>query len=720
MLSGQGPEALSRWTGEFLDAGLEQGFLRDVWPRLGRQIRIVVTIAGAMYLAALYLDWVALGPGRAFLAMALLRGAVGILMAGCVLASRRPGAPLRWLLFSAPILISVAELVETWVTPRGAADGSILPFSLVMIFMAYILAPNRLRMTGTAMLVVSFLALWQQASLTGWTSPMSFLMLLYLVLANGTGYVFQLTWNRLMRRDLAMRRKLEHEVAERQRAEAEAMAANATKSRFLAVMSHEIRTPLNGVLGGVQLVQETELRPEQREMLDMVGQSGNQLAMLLDDILDLARIESGSLEPAQEAFSMAELLASVQAVLYSQARAKGLALRLEHGAMLPPAVLGDALRLRQVLINLAGNAVKFTERGEVVLALDLAEDAGRGTVRCAFTIQDTGPGLTADEQGRIFEPFEQGDASIRRRYGGSGLGLAISRKLVAAMGGELRVESAPGWGSAFSFTVELRRSEAWPSPAKAEAGAARSLSILVVDDLEANRIVAAGLLTSLGHRPHAVATGAEALEALRRERCDAVLLDLHMPDLDGMEVFRRIRSLEGGAAELPVFLMTADTERILLQSCLAAGINGVIAKPIHKSRLAALLGGVAGPEREACAEGRDVLVDPAQVGRILADLGPESWQEGVAACRASAAESLEQLEDPDPGGAKQALHRLAGLSGSFGLVRLYRLVRHAESLLEAGSPLPQEELRALVAASLAGLEAMPVPAGERPTCAPVQ
>jgi two-component system, sensor histidine kinase len=459
------------------------------------------------------------------------------------------------------------------------------------------------------------------------------------------------------------------------------------------------------VLGGVQLVQETELRPEQREMLDMVGHSGNQLAMLLDDILDLARIEAGSLEPVQEAFSMAELLASVQAVLYSQARAKGLALRLEHAAPLPPAVLGDALRLRQVLINLAGNAVKFTERGEVVLALDLAEGAGQGAVRCAFTIRDTGPGLTAGEQGRIFEPFEQGDDSIRRRYGGTGLGLAISRKLVEAMGGALRVDSSPGLGSAFSFTVDLRISEPLPATAKAEAGAVRGLSILVVDDLEANRIVAAGLLTSLGHRPHAVASGAEALDALGRERYEAVLLDLHMPDLDGMEVFRRIRNLEGAAASVPVFLMTADTERILLQACLAAGIRGVIAKPIHKARLAALLGGVAGPE-EGCAEGEDVLLDPVQAGRILADLGPEAWQEGVAACRASAAESLEQLEVPGPG-AKQALHRLAGLSGSFGLVRLYRLVRLAESLLEAGSPWPREELRTLVTASLAALDTMP-------------
>jgi len=704
MMSGQGADGLSRWTGEYLDPEREQGYLLDIWPRLGRQIRIVVTIAGALYCAALYLDLVAMGPGLPFLAMALLRGAVGLLMAACVLASRRPGALLRWLMFSAPILIGVAELVETWLTPPGPIEVSGLPFLLALTFMAYILAPNRVWMTGLAMLIASCLYLGQQAILTGWNSPMSFLTLIYLLLANGTGYVFQLSWNRVMRRDLAMRLKLQHEVEERQRAEAEARAANAAKSRFLAVMSHEIRTPLNGVLGGVQLVKETELRPEQREMLDMVGQSGNQLALLLDDILDLARIEAGGLEPAQEAFSLAELLVSVQAVLHPQARAKGLALRVEHAAALPPAVLGDALRLRQVLINLAGNAVKFTERGEVVLALALAGGAGPEAVRCVFTIRDTGPGLTAGEQGRIFEPFERGDDAIRMHYGGTGLGLDISRKLVEAMGGRLSLASTPGQGSAFSFTVDLRVSLEAP-PEAVEAAASGDLSVLVVDDLEANRIVAAGLLASLGHRPRAAATGAEALEALRRGRFDAVLLDLHLPDVDGMELFRRIRELQG---DLPVFLMTADTERCRIQACLAAGIQGVVAKPIRKARLAELLAGVAGAVAPACAPGEDALVDPAQAGRVLADLGPEFWREGLAACRSAAADCLEQLNDADPAGARMALHRLAGLSGSYGMERLYQLVRRAEDLLEAGAPWPLEELRSLVARSLTALEAVPV------------
>lgn len=302
---------------------------------------------------------------------------------------------------------------------------------------------------------------------------------------------------------------------------------------------------------------------------------------------------------------------------------------------------------------------------------------------------------------------------------GSGLGLAISRKLVLAMGGELKVDSVPGRGSAFSFTVDLRRSEAGPATAVAETGPARSLSILVVDDLEANRIVAAGLLNSLGHRPHAVPGGAQALEALRLGCYDAVLMDLHMPGLGGMEVFRRIRNLEGAAARLPVFLMTADTERVLLQACLAAGIEGVIAKPIRKARLAALLSGVSGLE-EGCAGGDEVLVDLLQVRRILADLGLESWREGVAACRASAAESLDQLEGPDPVGARQALHRLAGLAGTFGLARLYRLVRHAESLLEAGAPWPRQELQALLAASLTALDTLPVQAMDCPGRTPVQ
>jgi len=561
--------------------------------------------------------------------------------------------------------------------------------------------PLALRLSLLSALLGTALFLGYLAATEGLGSPAVGLKALFLLFANGVGIAFRVTWNRIQRRDFALRNRLEHEVAERKAAEAEARRANAAKSRFLAVMSHEIRTPLNGVLGGIQLLQAPSLRPEQRQALELLARNGDLLARLLDDLLDLARIEAGHLSLAQEAFSPAELLAMVYATLHSQALAKGLDFRVEQGGILPPTLLGDTLRLRQVLINLVGNAVKFTDQGEVVLSMEGQEiPESSPYIRCAFCVQDTGPGLDVETQRRIFAPFEQGDMSIQRRHGGAGLGLAISRELVMAMGSELSLESAPGQGCRFSFSLVLPVGESATEPAERPAKTPRN--ILVVDDLEANRIVAAGLLELLGHHAICAANGTEALAILERRSLDAILLDLHMQDMDGLETLARIRAHpDPRVARIAVFLSSADTEGSRIQAQLGLGVLGVLPKPIRKEHLETLLAGLPARSPEEALPFPS-QVDQALVARIRRDLGEEIWAKGLRACRNSAEACLEELTHPAH--VPQALHRLAGLAASYGMVDLHRLVRHAETQLTNGSPCPVEDVQITCRSSLARLE----------------
>ena len=683
--------ALTRWFGTFAEPGLEAAFLEDARPRLAQQMRLIAAVQGVLYLAALSYQWQGYGQGGRFWGLLLARAGVALLLLAAAGLARRSSrlASAQWLYFLAGTLLLVDQIAEYHSLGQAAGPfgGSKATFMLMIVLMTYVVAPVPMWMTALSTLLGSILFIAYQAAVSGPWAIATRVVFIYMLLGNGVGYAFRLAWNRISRRDYALRRALEQEVGERQRAEAESRRAYSAKSRFLAVMSHEIRTPLNGVLGAAQLLQETGLRPDQSELVAMLGRSGEQLAALLDDVLDLARIEADHLDLVQKPFDPAELMASVHAVLYPQARAKGLALRVDSPQP-APALVGDALRLQQVLINLAGNAVKFTERGEVVIALALAEGARPRHQRCAFTVRDSGPGLTAEALARVFEPFEQGDMSTRRRHGGAGLGLAISRELVVAMGGDLEVDSAPGRGSCFRVSLDLPVAEAAVAPL-APPQAARPLAILVVDDQGENRIVAQGLLASLGHRARAVSGGAEALRALAEGPFDAVLLDLHMQGMDGLELIRRIRGLaDPRSAELPLFLMTADAEQGRIRACLAQGAQGVLAKPIRKARLAALLADLAEPP----------LVDGAQVAGIVHDLGSGTWQAGLRACRASAEAALAELESP--GGPGPALHRLAGLSASYGMPRLHRRVRQAE----AGDAGALPDLRALAAASLAELE----------------
>ena len=370
-------------------------------------------------------------------------------------------------------------------------------------------------------------------------------------------------------------------------AKEEAVRANRMKSEFLANMSHEIRTPMNGVLGTLDLALGTQLDKTQRDYLQMAHVSAESLLAILNDILDFSKIEAGRLDIHHNDFSLQELLTQVTDLLRPRCQEKGLGLELEQDPATPRHVSGDEVRLRQVLMNLLGNAIKFTASGRITLRVWPAS-AG-----IWFAVRDTGIGIAKDKQAAVFEAFTQADGSITRRFGGTGLGLSISSQLVRLMGGDMLLESEPGRGSEFSFLLPLKAAAA-PADRADRATEHRTLPgmrVLLAEDNPVNQLVTEAMLQWAGHRVTIADNGQEALERLERESFDVVLMDMQMPVLDGLEATRAIRERElaRGRPRLPIVALTAnayDSDRDL---CLQAGMDDYLSKPLKRDDLLAAI-----------------------------------------------------------------------------------------------------------------------------------
>ena len=506
--------------------------------------------------------------------------------------------------------------------------------------------------------------------------------------------------------DLTPQKRMEEALA---LARDQALESSRLKSEFLATVSHEIRTPMNSVIGMTELLLDTQLSAEQRELAETVHSSTDALLAIINDILDLSRIEAGKLVLQHTEFDVRAAVKDAAGLLAGPAHEKGLKLSCWIADDVPVKACGDPGRLRQILLNLISNAVKFTDRGQVAVKVSV-EPAEAGDTVLRFTVHDTGIGLSDALQARLFEPFTQADGSATRKHGGSGLGLAISKRLVNLMGGEIGVQSKEGFGAAFQFTAHFAsggdqtatapRSGTIPAPpaARHAQAAGRAGQILLVEDNEVNQRLALRQLARLGYPVDAVYNGQEALATLR-DRPDTyalVLMDCQMPVMDGFEATSQIREREAkGAPRLPIIAMTASAMLGDRETCLAAGMDDYISKPVRSEDLRQVVerwlppalpevSGMPATQPGACLD-RDVV---ESLHQLALEGEPGALSELVRAFVTCTPEHLGALGAAvtrrDPVAIQRAAHQLRGSSGSFGAWGMAALCYDAENLAAAG------------------------------------
>jgi signal transduction histidine kinase/FixJ family two-component response regulator len=507
--------------------------------------------------------------------------------------------------------------------------------------------------------------------------------------------------------DVTERKRIEHEMA---RARDAAEAGVRARTEFLAVMSHEIRTPMNGIIGAAGLLSDPRLDPEQTEYVRIIRESSDHLASLIQNILDFSRLDAGRLELEEIEFDPHAVLQGTIAMLNGQAQAKGLTLTGRTAGQVPVRIIGDASRLRQILVNLIGNGIKFTQTGGVTVTAGVTAADGE-IITLGFAVTDTGIGIDPDSQQKLFAAFSQVDSSISRRFGGTGLGLVICERLVTLMGGTIGVDSVIGQGSTFRFTIQVRPAPVVANVAAQEAPApVRRLTVLLAEDNPTNRHVAIRMLTRMGHTVDAVEDGAQAVTAAAAADYDVILMDMMMPEVDGLTATRMIRAGQAPRRHTRIVGLTANALASDRAACEAAGMDGFVTKPVTLERLRAVLEQT--PLRDLTDQARPAAaaVDTVYLGQLADDIGAIGVVEVVRAFLEDAPVRMIAIRTAMAAGAiktiRQEAHALTGAARNLGLMRL----GEAASALQAASTLGLPDASTIEMVSAALRDTMPIAA----------
>lgn len=516
----------------------------------------------------------------------------------------------------------------------------------------------------------------------------------------------------------------ERDAAELRKAQVAAESAAQAKGRFLAVMSHELRTPMSGIIGMIDMLGETRMDVEQTKFLSVLRNSSHALLGVLNDVLDYSKLEAGRVDLEQLDFDLDALVSGVTAVHRATALQRNTTLKVDWSSEPIRALRGDPTRLAQVLHNLIGNAVKFTSNGTVVLKLQTLSDS-HGQVTLTAQVRDTGVGMSPEVVDSLFRPFSQGDASTTRRFGGTGLGLAICRQLVIAMGGNIDVESAAGRGSAFNFNVTLSRAIGMPDP-KADPlsptvvpQSQRSLRLLAAEDNPTNRLLLQMRLRKMGHQVDLVEDGEQAVEAARFGHYDAILMDIHMPVLDGAAATRAIRALPEPNASVPIIGLSADALPEMREQHMASGLTAYLTKPIDWSGLARLIESTVPSDRGTPIEAAvQSTADPAPAGvsaserldaphvdAVRNEFGADNWaliaQVFWPRADADLAASVQSTAQSDRSARRMAAHSLKGAATTLGFHSLAQAAANLEHCDDGAAPAALDALRKQFAATAA-------------------
>ncbi|MBI9106419.1 MAG: response regulator [Spirochaetales bacterium] len=688
---------INRYTGEFVCSKTESIFIDLSWPGLSRKLLIIAVLGSITYFFASCIPRPEVNPEyRAFM-VPITRVVAGFILVIALIVKNNHSYSIHLciLIVLAEISIGLLESADQYFYLKSINKfydiGTSFLVFYILIF--YIIIPNRIKLTlftsiGVSLIFIISVYLTETAAFSD-----LFTTIIYFVITNCLGYGILLTTNRAKREEY-------HHVIQLKKAEQEAQEANKEKSRFLAIMNHEMRTPLNVVLGGIQILNNSSLTTEQENITSIIQISGELLRVLIQNILDFTNIERNKLQLRVEQFSLKQVIEESDKIYSHISEEKGLDFFISNNCATVENVVGDSMRLRQILSNLLNNAVKFTTKGSVSLSIDLIKKE-ENNILLRFSVSDTGIGIPKEHFGYIVQPFTQVEQSLTRNFDGSGLGLAICSELLNCMDSRLEIASEVGSGSTFSFDLFLAINS--DEYLKAEEPVIDSYRILLIDDIEANLKIVGGLLETFNQRVVCALGSRQGIEKSLLDDFDAVIIDLHMPEKNGIETIREIKMRH---PDIATFLMTADTRDEVFTDFLKAGFTDFIPKPVDVTQLKNALGkiGSVNPvisKSMAIVFGSEEIIDMEFIRELKNDLDNKVFIDVIKSCVETLKKDVLRINNLNcVDGWKYFIHQLKGVAGNYRLMRLWNFLEGYKSDL---STLDSNQLKKVLDESIVAL-----------------